>query len=321
MGKLVRCISHDGTLTVMAVNSTDIVNKAISYHKTAPTATALLGRLLTGASIMGTMLPEDGCTLTEIGAHAFYFLNKIESLELPKTVTVIGNYAFYGCTSLTRITIPTGVTSIGDCAFNAFHSLTSITIPDSVTSIGSSAFERCKSLTNMEIPGSVTSIGKYAFYNCESLTGIDLPDSIRSIGVCAFNTCSKLEKIHLYDESKSNFLTWLTAFVKNTALNQAKKNAKHEDYEDIKEMEDSISANNPTPEQIVLQKEREEELLKALNTLKPQDKLIFYRKYYYMQSTEQIAVELGTTIRAIEGKLYRIKKQLRKSLGGDFYER
>ena len=40
-----------------------------------------------------------------------------------------------------------------------------------------------------------------------------------------------------------------------------------------------------------------------------------------MQSTEQIAVELGTTIRAIEGKLYRIKKQLRKTLGGDFYER
>ena len=71
----------------------------------------------------------------------------------------------------------------------------------------------------------------------------------------------------------------------------------------------------------VSQKEREEELLKALNTLKPQDKLIFYRKYYYMQSTEQIAVELGTTIRAIEGKLYRIKRQLRKTLGGDFYER
>lgn len=129
------------------------------------------------------------------------------------------------------------------------------------------------------------------------------------------------EKIHLYDESKSNFLTWLTAFVKNTALNQAKKNAKHGDYEDIKEMEDSIPSNNPTPEQIVLQKEREKELLKVLNTLKPQDKLIFYRKYYYMQSTEQIAVELGTTIRAIEGKLYRIKRQLRKTLGGDFYER
>ena len=32
---------------------------------------------------------------------------------------------------------------------------------------------------------------------------------------------------------------------------------------------------------------------------------------------EQIAAELGTTERAVEGRLYRIKKALRKALGGD----
>lgn len=129
------------------------------------------------------------------------------------------------------------------------------------------------------------------------------------------------EKIHLYDESKGSFLSWLTAFVKNTALNQAKKNGKHSEYEDINEWKDILPSDAMTPEQIVLKKEREEQLLNALNRLKQQDKLIFYRKYYYMQSTEQIALEFGTTVRAIEGKLYRIKKQLRKVLGGDFYER
>ena len=103
-------------------------------------------------------------------------------------------------------------------------------------------------------------------------------------------------------------------------LNQAKKNAKHLDYEDIKELEEILPSDSLTPEQIILKKEQEELLLVALNKLKQQDKLIFYRKYYYMQSTEQIALEFGTTVRAIEGKLYRIKKQLRKSLGGDFYE-
>ena len=35
------------------------------------------------------------------------------------------------------------------------------------------------------------------------------------------------------------------------------------------------------------------------------------------QSTAQIAAELGTTERAVEGRLYRIKKALRKALGGD----
>ena len=34
MGKLVRCISTDGTLTAMAVNSTDIVSEAERIHKT-----------------------------------------------------------------------------------------------------------------------------------------------------------------------------------------------------------------------------------------------------------------------------------------------
>ena len=48
--------------------------------------------------------------------------------------------------------------------------------------------------------------------------------------------------------------------------------------------------------------------------------MLFYRKYYYLQPTAQIASELGMAERAVEGKLYRLKKQLRKMLGGEVHE-
>ena len=56
MGKLVRCISQDGTIIAMAVDSTDIVRRAEEIHKTSAVCTAALGRLLTAASLMGSAL-------------------------------------------------------------------------------------------------------------------------------------------------------------------------------------------------------------------------------------------------------------------------
>lgn len=56
MGKLVRCISTDGTITVMAVDTTDIVNEAANIHETSAVISAALGRTLTAASLMGSCL-------------------------------------------------------------------------------------------------------------------------------------------------------------------------------------------------------------------------------------------------------------------------
>ena len=64
MDKLVRCISVDGTLVMMAAETTDMVEKAQQIHKTSAVTSAALGRLLTASSPMGSMLKGENDSVT-----------------------------------------------------------------------------------------------------------------------------------------------------------------------------------------------------------------------------------------------------------------
>ena len=57
-------ISVDGTLTVMAVDSTDMINRMEQIHQTSAVTSAALGRLLTAASMMGAVLKGKDNSIT-----------------------------------------------------------------------------------------------------------------------------------------------------------------------------------------------------------------------------------------------------------------
>lgn len=137
----------------------------------------------------------------------------------------------------------------------------------------------------------------------------DIEECFSDITVTVWNN------IQFYSPDKGTFTTWLTAISRNAAFNKARKQNR------INQNEEPIYETTPSPcispEESAIKKEQQKLLQKAIGTLSKDNQNLFYRKYYYMQSTAQIAAELGLSERAVEGRLYRIKQLLRKELGGD----
>lgn len=61
---IVRAISKDGCFKAVAITSKNLVERARQIHKTLPTATAALGRLLSATSMMGNMQKVENGSIT-----------------------------------------------------------------------------------------------------------------------------------------------------------------------------------------------------------------------------------------------------------------
>ena len=64
MSKVLTGMDHSGSFRVYLAVTTDLVEEARTIHNTTPLATAGLGRVLTGAGIMGLRLKNTGDKLT-----------------------------------------------------------------------------------------------------------------------------------------------------------------------------------------------------------------------------------------------------------------
>ena len=124
------------------------------------------------------------------------------------------------------------------------------------------------------------------------------------------------DSIGTFDPGRAALTTWLTHITRNAALNRRRGNERRRDGGSLEEtMPDTADG----PEQTLLKAETAQAIWAAVGRLGRRDRELFLRKYYYYQPTAQIAAESGMTVRAVEGKLYRIRKHLQKELGGVFH--
>ena len=123
------------------------------------------------------------------------------------------------------------------------------------------------------------------------------------------------EKAASFDGERAGLATWLTAVCRNAAYDRLR--ALERQARRSGELSPDAPDPAPGPEEALLRQEQADRLCLALRRLSETERALFYRKYYYCQSTAQIAAEMGLSERAVEGKLYRLRKQLRRALGGD----
>lgn len=125
-----------------------------------------------------------------------------------------------------------------------------------------------------------------------------------------------VEKIADYDEKKSAFRTWLTTITKRIALDKRKQIERMQNHVvgTIEESYTDMEDKRQNVERQIVKEEEYRHMVFAIKQLPKKERDMFLRKYYYMQSAEQIAVEMGKSKRSVESSLLRIRRKLKEEI-------
>lgn len=117
-----------------------------------------------------------------------------------------------------------------------------------------------------------------------------------------------------YDYKKASFKTYIKAITRNTALNYLRKAKiweEHEDSEQYETIQDEYMDYRMGPEDKVVQKEEVQILEEVLKSMKKKDRVLVLRRFYYLQSSRQIALAMKMTENAVDSKLSRLRKKIK----------
>lgn len=138
----------------------------------------------------------------------------------------------------------------------------------------------------------------------------------RDIEECVNDTYLKLWKhIEHYDMEKASLKTYLKVIVRNTAINKLRDLSKREDrehFEDISDIAQYYIDQSQSVERQVFSKEEMKLLNQIIGNLNKKDHELVIRKYFYLQSSKDIALAMNMTVTAVDSRLSRVRSKMKQ---------
>ena len=154
----------------------------------------------------------------------------------------------------------------------------------------------------------------YAVVKCKLESSYYVSSDIED---CVADVFSKFyTELSDYDPTISSIKSYLCVIARNHAINVAKRRALSEsisldDEEFLLEIADDVTIDSELSEE-----ELRCEVIKAVEALGEPDSSIIFRKYYYGESSKEIARAVGLTVSNVDTRAHRALNKLRKMFGG-----
>lgn len=120
-----------------------------------------------------------------------------------------------------------------------------------------------------------------------------------------------------YDPTILNIKAYLCVIARNHAINVAKRRCREVGISHDAEQSLTLSADDVMIESELADDELRREVIWAVEGLGEPDSSIIFRKFYYGESSRQIAKATGLTVSNIDTRTHRALRKLRKMFGGN----
>lgn len=139
----------------------------------------------------------------------------------------------------------------------------------------------------------------------------------QDIEECVNDTYMKLWKhIRNYDMEKASLKTYLKVIVRNTAINKLRDLSRREGMEykeDFSDIAQCFIDQNQNVENQLFRKEDILLLNEVIKELDQKDRELVLRRYYYLQSSKDIAKAMRMTVTAVDSRLSRLRGKMKST--------